>query len=51
MMVSLVWDDGTITRMKGTHALQIAQIWLGRYVDLLAVYCGNHLYLKEVFGK
>lgn len=47
MSVSLVWEDGTITRMKGPHALQIAQIWLERYIDLLAVYSEKHLYLKE----
>lgn len=47
MSVSLVWEDGTITRMKGPHALQIAQIWLVRYIDLLAVFSGNNLYLKE----
>lgn len=46
MNVSLVWEDGTITRMKGPHALQIAQIWLARYIDLLAVLSGNNLYLK-----
>lgn len=51
MSVSLIWEDGVITKLQGPHALEIAQIWLYKYIDLLAVYSNKHLYLKERFQK
>lgn len=49
MKVSLVWADGTITRMQSVNALKIAQRWLYKYSDLLSIYCStNHtLYMRE----
>ena len=49
MKVTLIWADGTMTRMQSANALRIAQKWLYRYLDLLAVFCSNNntMYLKE----
>ena len=49
MKVTLIWADGTMTRMQSANALRIAQKWLYRYLDLLAVFCStnNTMYLKE----
>ena len=49
MKVTLIWEDGTMTSMQGANALRIAQHWLYKYIDLLAVFCGtnNTMYLKE----
>ena len=49
MKVTLIWDDGTLTRLQGANALKIAQHWLYKYIDLLAVFCSTTqtMYLKE----
>ena len=49
MKVTLIWADGTMTRMQSANALRIAQKWLYRYIDLLAVFCTTTqtMYLKE----
>ena len=49
MKVTLIWDDGKLTRMQGANALKIAQNWLYKYVDLLAVFCTTTqtMYLRE----
>lgn len=49
MKVTLIWADGTMTRMQSANALRIAQKWLYQYLDLLAVFCStnNTMYLKE----
>lgn len=49
MKVTLIWDDGTLTRLQGANALKIAQHWLYKYIDLLAVFCTTTqtMYLKE----
>ena len=49
MKVTLIWADGTMTRMQSANALRIAQKWLYQYLDLLAVFCTTTqtMYLKE----
>jgi len=49
MKVTLIWDDGTMTRMQSANALKIAQHWLYKYINLLGVFCTTTqtLYLKE----
>ena len=49
MKVTLIWDDGKLTRLQSDNALKMAQHWLYKYVDLLAVFCTTTqtLYLRE----
>lgn len=49
MKVTLIWDDGTMTRMQSANALKIAQKWLYTHINLLAVFCTTTqtIYLKE----
>lgn len=46
-MVSIIWNDGSITELKSMNALRIAKRWLRIRNDVLALQCAGHLYLKE----
>lgn len=47
MNALILWSDGSITTIKGNNALKLAQNWLYKYIDVLAVFANKTVYLKE----
>lgn len=47
MKAIILWEDGKITTLQGANALKIAQHWLYKYIDCLAVFANRSVYLKE----